>query len=48
MILLQYARVACIHLEDIVDDNLDLPDKLPGNVRYVGIKHKLQARTKKR
>ncbi len=31
--LLAYARVAGIHLEDIVDDDLDLPSKLPGKVR---------------
>ena len=30
--LLSYARVAGIHLEDIVDDDLDLPAKLPGKV----------------
>ncbi|MFL6211021.1 MAG: helix-turn-helix transcriptional regulator [Pyrinomonadaceae bacterium] len=48
MILLSYARVAGVHLEDIVDDELDLPNKLPGNVRYVGIKHKPTARSKKR
>lgn len=36
--LLKYARVAGVHLEDIVDDELDLPDKLPGKVRYQGIK----------
>jgi transcriptional regulator with XRE-family HTH domain len=40
MTLLQYARVAGVHLEDIVDDELDLPGKLPGNVRYKGVKHK--------
>ncbi len=34
IILLQYARVAGVHLEDIVDDQLDLPEKLPGHVRY--------------
>jgi transcriptional regulator with XRE-family HTH domain len=33
MTLLSYARVAGVHLEDIVDDNLDLPAKLPGKVR---------------
>ena len=48
MILLSYARVAGVHLEDIADDELDLPDKLPGNVRYVGRKHKPTARPKKR
>jgi transcriptional regulator with XRE-family HTH domain len=30
--LLSYARVAGVHLEDIVDDNLDLPAKLPGKL----------------
>lgn len=30
--LLAYARAAGVHLEDIVDDNLDLPTKLPGKV----------------
>jgi transcriptional regulator with XRE-family HTH domain len=38
-VLLQYARVARVHMEDIVDDELDLPAKLPGNVNYKGIKH---------
>jgi len=38
MTLLQYARVAGVHMEDIVDDELDLPAKLPGKVRYQGIK----------
>jgi transcriptional regulator with XRE-family HTH domain len=45
-ILLQYARVAGVHMEDIVDDELDLPEKLPGNVRHAGIKHKSGARGK--
>ena len=39
-ILLSYARLAAVHLEDIVDDELDLPKKLPGTVRYKGIKSK--------
>jgi transcriptional regulator with XRE-family HTH domain len=39
-VLLQYARLAGVHMEDIVDDELDLPDKLPGNVRYQGMKHR--------
>ncbi len=47
-VLLQYARIAGVHMEDIVDDELDLPAKLPGNVRHVGIKHKPTTRTKKR
>ena len=36
MTLLAYARAASVHLEDIVDDDLDLPRKLPGNVNYRG------------
>ena len=33
-ILLRYARVAGIHMEDLVDDEMDLPDNLPGRVRH--------------
>lgn len=40
MTLLAYARAASIHLEDIVDDNFELPRKLPGNVSYRGISRK--------
>lgn len=40
MILLQYARVAGVHMEDVVDDELDLPAKLPGRVRYQGSKRR--------
>jgi transcriptional regulator with XRE-family HTH domain len=43
-VLLQYARVAGVHMEDIVDDELDLPAKLPGNVRYQGLKRKPTSR----
>jgi hypothetical protein len=34
--LLAYARVAGVHLEDIVNDYLELPDKLPGKVKHPG------------
>jgi transcriptional regulator with XRE-family HTH domain len=37
MTLLAYARAASIHLEDIVDDNFELPRKLPGSVNYRGV-----------
>lgn len=33
-VLLAYGRVAGVHLEEIVDDNLKLPEKLPGSVKY--------------
>ena len=45
-VLLQYARIAGIHLEDLVDDELDLPEKLPGTVRYEGRKRKTASRKK--
>lgn len=44
MTLLQYARVGGVHMEDLVDDELDLPAKLPGRVRYKGIKRKSPSR----
>lgn len=47
-ILLQYARTAGVHMEDIVDDELDLPDRLPGTVRYKGIRRTSITRSKKR
>jgi transcriptional regulator with XRE-family HTH domain len=47
-VVLQYARVAGVHMEDIVDDELDLPEKLPGNVKYQGIQRKSSSRKTKR
>jgi len=37
-ILLAYARVAGIHLEYVIDDNLVLPTDLPGDVVYPSTK----------
>ncbi|HYO62707.1 MAG TPA: helix-turn-helix domain-containing protein [Pyrinomonadaceae bacterium] len=34
LVLLRYARVAGVHMEALVDDELELPDKLPGPVKY--------------
>ena len=34
VILLAYAKLAQIHLEVIVDDDIDLPRKLPGTFDY--------------
>jgi transcriptional regulator with XRE-family HTH domain len=42
-LILQYGRVAGVHLEDIVDDAL-----LPGNVRYEGKERKSTGRKKAR
>jgi transcriptional regulator with XRE-family HTH domain len=40
MTLLAYARVAAVHLEDIVDDDLDLPARLPGRIHSRGRRRK--------
>jgi transcriptional regulator with XRE-family HTH domain len=32
LILLQYSRLAGVHMEDFVDDETDLPAKLPANL----------------
>ena len=34
LVILEYARVAGVHVEDLINDNVDLPDKLPGRVRH--------------
>ena len=34
MMLLQYARVASVHVEVLIDDEMDLPRNLPGKVIY--------------
>ena len=38
MVLLGYARLAGVHMEALVDDELDLPDKLPGTTQHENIK----------
>ena len=32
--LLEYARVAGVHVEDLINDKADLPEKLPGKVKH--------------
>jgi transcriptional regulator with XRE-family HTH domain len=43
-VLLQYARVAGVHMENLVDDELDLPAKLPGDVPHRRLKRKSTSR----
>jgi transcriptional regulator with XRE-family HTH domain len=47
-VVLKYARVAGVHMEDIVDDEFDLPERLPGNVSYQGITRKSVRRKARR
>jgi transcriptional regulator with XRE-family HTH domain len=39
-ILLQYARVANVYVDVLVDDELDLPSKLPSSGKHEGIRWK--------
>lgn len=48
MVLLQYARVACVHMEALVDDELNLPEKLPASAKHEEIKRAYKARGRKR
>jgi transcriptional regulator with XRE-family HTH domain len=36
-VLLQYARVANVSVEALIDDELDLPDELPANPKSEGV-----------
>ena len=38
--LLQYARAANVAMEAIVDDDLDLPARLPGAKRHEGVRRR--------
>ena len=48
MILLRYARLAGVHMEALVDDELDLPDRLPGTTEHEAIKRQYTSRRKAR
>ena len=45
IILLEYARLAGVHVETIIDDSSELPTKLPGTVKY---EPRNQSRSKRR
>jgi transcriptional regulator with XRE-family HTH domain len=48
-LLLAYANVARVHLEYIIDDDVILPDKLPGTFDYrrSKLKHRVRANSLK-
>lgn len=46
MTLLRYARIAGVHMEALVDDELALPDKLPGITEHEAIKRQYTPRRK--
>jgi transcriptional regulator with XRE-family HTH domain len=45
--LLQYARIANVSMEALVDDDLDLPARLPSLTKHEGIRRTAAARRKK-
>jgi len=48
LILLRYARAAGVPTEVLIDDELDLPGKLPGPTNHEEIRRKFAPRTKKK
>lgn len=38
-VLLEYARLANVHLEVLADDGLDLPERIPSPKKHEGIKY---------
>jgi len=47
-VLLEYARAAGVWVDVLIDDELDLPERLPSPTKHEGIRRKLTARAKKR
>jgi transcriptional regulator with XRE-family HTH domain len=40
LVLLAYARLANVSVESLIDDEIDLPEKLPANPKSEGVKRK--------
>jgi transcriptional regulator with XRE-family HTH domain len=47
LVLLEYARAANVYVEALIDDELDLPDKLPSATKSEGVRRRTVARSKK-
>jgi transcriptional regulator with XRE-family HTH domain len=47
-VLLEYARAAGVWVDVLIDDELDLPDNLPSQMKHEGIRRKLGTRSTKR
>ncbi|MCI0488647.1 MAG: hypothetical protein L0229_18825 [Blastocatellia bacterium] len=47
-IILQYARAAGVCVDVLIDDEMDLPENLPGIPQHKGIKQKTAPRTKRK
>ena len=40
--LLRYAELANVHVDVLIDDRLDLPERLPARVKHAGVKRSPQ------
>ena len=47
-VLLEYARVAGVRVEVLIDDELDLPSSIPSPARHESAKKKFAAKSKKK
>lgn len=45
-VLLAYARAANVYVEALIDDELDLPDKLPSPTKSEGVRRRPAARSR--
>ena len=48
LVLLEYARAANVYVEALIDDELDLPERLPSPTKSEGIRRRPAARASKR
>lgn len=47
MILLEYARVANVWTDVLIDDELDLPERLPSKTKHEGVRRQSSSRGKR-
>jgi transcriptional regulator with XRE-family HTH domain len=47
-VLLQYARVANVYVEALIDDELDLPKNLPAKLKSEGVRRKVTTKAASR
>lgn len=47
-VLLEYARVAGVRVEVLIDDELDMPDSIPGTAKHESVEKKFAAKSKKK
>jgi transcriptional regulator with XRE-family HTH domain len=46
-VLLRYAQVAGVYVDALIDDTVDLPERLPANPKHEGIKSVVKSRNRK-